>query len=116
MKVNNLQKAGIDYASGVERFGGMALLYEKYVVKFLSDETFHRLEVAMEKEDYNKAFEEAHTLKGETGNLSFVILYENICDLVEALRNQRDISLAKKTFIEVRDSYNILVKTIKEEF
>ena len=36
--------------------------------------------------DYRRAFEAAHGLKGDTGNLSLTPLYEAVCLLVEDLR------------------------------
>lgn len=78
--------AGGDYENVTERFGTETLV-RKFILKFLADATFEKLQCAMETGDYDEAFRAAHTLKGICQNLSLTRLFESSSRLTEALRN-----------------------------
>ena len=61
-------------------------MVQKFVLKFLNDESFDLLIQSMEAEDYGEAFRAAHTIKGVAQNLSFTALYQSASALSEALR------------------------------
>lgn len=107
--------AGIDYDSGLAHFAGKADLYEKFLLKFPADTTFADLEKAMADEDTKAAFIAAHTLKGVTGNLSLNGLYKDILPLVEALRGDGNMELAKTLYPPVKEEYDKEIRFLTEQ-
>jgi HPt (histidine-containing phosphotransfer) domain-containing protein len=107
--------AGIDYDSGLARFAGKADLYEKFLKKFPADTTFTDLEKAMADGDTRAAFIAAHTLKGVTGNLSLNGLYTGILPLVEALRGDGNMELAKTLYPPVKEEYDKEIRFLTEQ-
>lgn len=79
---------GIDIVSAKERFLGNLDLYEGFLEKFLNYDCYERLCFALENQDVQAAFHEAHSLKSICGNLSFVSLYQEVTELTEALRKK----------------------------
>ena len=90
MNREKLMAAGIDYASGLNRFGGSDRLYEKYLIKFFEDDIFDTLCAQMAQNDYANAARSAHALKGTAGNLSVESLFQTVSQLVELLRNESE--------------------------
>ena len=79
-------------------------LVQRFVGKFLSDQSFPLLEQSMKDRNYEEAFRAAHTLKGVTQNLSFTRLYQSSHEITEALRTQ-DYELAVQLFPKVEADY-----------
>lgn len=77
---------------------------EKFLYLFLSDDSYERLEAALQTGDDGEAFRAIHTLKGISQNLSFTLLYNSSAALTEALRGGRkgDIS---EPIRQVREDY-----------
>ena len=65
-------------------------LVEKFVRKFLDDQTYAELTAAMAARDHDVAFRAAHTLKGVAANLSFTRLRTSASALTELLRAPAD--------------------------
>lgn len=88
-------------------------LVERFVLRFLSDESFSTLEKAMSEENYEEAFRVAHCLKGTASNLGFTKLYEASDLLTEALRGgkkpQEDILMQ-----QVRDEYERTMEILRK--
>jgi len=61
-------------------------LVQKFVLKFLTDDSYGLLCRSLEAEDYEEAFRAVHTIKGMCQNLSFTKLQESSARLTEALR------------------------------
>ena len=78
---------GIDYGDAMDRFGDNAELYERLALKYLNDKHFVNMKAAMEVGDYDKAYAEAHALKGVAGNLSLTNLFTASSMLCESLRH-----------------------------
>ena len=76
-----------DYQEVLGRLYSDALV-QRFVGKFLSDQSFQLLEDALKAESYDEAFRAAHTLKGVTQNLSFTKLYQSSHEITEALRTK----------------------------
>ena len=104
--------AGIDYDQGVHRFMGNSDLYEKYVLKFLDDQTFPALITAMKEKDVEQAFAQAHTLKVVAGNLSFNEFLNKVIPVVEALRS-KNMELADQLFPAAEAEYKRLIDCLK---
>ncbi len=82
-----LAEYGIDYADAMDRFGDNASLYERLALKYLDDTHFVNMKAAIEVSDFDKAYSEAHSLKGVAGNLSLNDLYNAASEITEALRH-----------------------------
>ena len=81
-----LEDWGCDIEEGLTRLGGDEEFYETLLSGFLQENGMEELTKGLESCDYRRAFEAAHGLKGDTGNLSLTPLYEAVCSLVEDLR------------------------------
>ena len=92
-----------DYQEVLSRLYSEALV-QRFVGKFLSDQSFPLLERSLKDQNYEEAFRAAHTLKGVTQNLSFTKLYRSSHELTEALRAQ-DYGLASQLFSSVEADY-----------
>ncbi len=113
MDIQILEQAGIHYKEGVNRFMGKAEMYEKYMEKFLKDQTFLSFKEAMEEKDYPKAFREAHNLKGVAGNLSFHTLFEEVSQEVEFLRDGKDLPAAEENLQNLIEVYEMTMDAIR---
>ena len=67
-----------------------ARLIERFIVKFLDDDSYSKLCSAMQDGNREEAFRAAHTLKGVCGNLSIAKLYDAASALTELLRPETD--------------------------
>lgn len=113
MDLNNSDRLVLDYGDGLKRFSNMAALYHKHLKKFLDDTTYRQLAAAMEEQDYELAFRQAHTLKGVAGNLSLAGLYNQLIPFVEGLRNGADIEQAKALLPKVEAAYLLAIEKIR---
>lgn len=77
---------GGDYDEAIGRLRSEKLV-QKFVLKFLSDQSYDLLCASMEAKNYEEAFRAAHTIKGVCQNLSFTALGKCSSALSEALRN-----------------------------
>jgi len=86
---------------------------EKFIFRFLEDESFSQLEESIAGRNNEVAFRAAHTLKGICQNLSFTKLYNSSADLTEALR-VCDGQRAAGLLIRVSDDYHQTVNAVRE--
>ncbi|MCH5337874.1 MAG: Hpt domain-containing protein [Acetatifactor sp.] len=88
-------------------------LVEKFVLKFLADDSFALLEESMRAGNYSEAFRASHTLKGVGLNLGFTKLYEVSDELTEALRNGEKPE--NEALLErVKEEYQRTINAIQE--
>lgn len=85
LKKLNLQ--GSDIKGAVERFMGDEELYLECLNQFAKDENFVELRESLENNNYEQAFNNAHSLKGVAGNLGLTPLYAALSEIVESLRH-----------------------------
>lgn len=112
-----LKKHGIDIERGIKRFSGKRALYIKYLKEFIKDENMQEIKSCMEAEDYQLVQKKVHALKGIVGNLSIDVLYDNSCQMMEALK-QENIEKAKELFQQMSQIYIQvcdLISKIEEE-
>ena len=93
MHEQELKAAGIDYDAALERFVGNAMLYERFLKKFIDDKHAEDARKAYEKRDYADLLEQVHALKGVAGTLGMGALYETSAELVDVLRNGKQENL-----------------------
>ena len=102
---------GGDYAGVTGRLPTERMV-QKFVLKFLKDESFDLLVRSMAAEDYGEAFRAAHTIKGVCQNLSMDRLQSSSSRLCEALRNGYTPE-ADALAEEVAEDYRLTVAAIQ---
>jgi HPt (histidine-containing phosphotransfer) domain-containing protein len=113
MNKEKLKKAGIDVNDALQRFLGNEELFAKILKGFDGEGELQKLSACLKDKKYDEAFVIAHTLKGETGNLSMVDSYKKVCNLVEALRVKRYDNV-DTLFEDFSTSFSSTLKGIKE--
>ena len=115
IKKEQLAGAGIDVDGALERLMGSETLLERFLLKFLSDPNFEKLEQAVAAEDLEGAIHAAHTLKGVCGNLSMHVLYELLTRQVDAFRGG-EWAVAVGLMDEIRPAYVELAGVIRRVY
>ncbi|MCL2481117.1 MAG: hypothetical protein FWF38_05355 [Spirochaetaceae bacterium] len=82
----NLSKY-IDIDAALSRVRGNKAIYKKMLGLFLKNNSFADLENTISQQDYPKASEVAHGIKGLTGNLGMNILFEESSKLMVQMRS-----------------------------
>lgn len=108
-----LKQAGIDVDDALSRFMGNEGLLERFLGKFLNDQSYSKLCEAIESGDNEAALTASHTLKGVSGNLSMYILNDLLTRQVKAYRDG-DPELAKSLMPEITAAYDNAVAAIKD--
>lgn len=106
-----LYKAGVDVNDVLHRLGGDKELYDQLLQTFKNETHLEKLEKAMAEQDAKAAFDAAHALKGECGNMGFSNLYEVLSKLVEKLR-EGDMDGTDVLFDEVKLAYKAIIEAI----
>ena len=109
---DQLEAAGIDIESALERMMGSEALLERMMGKFLDDPQYPALRAALEAGDVERAVSAAHTLKGVCGNLSMTELYGLFTRQVDALR-AGDMPLARGIMAEIAPAYERVMAAIR---
>ena len=109
-----LTKAGVDVNEGLKRLDNDKDFYEELLEKFCNDSHYAELKKAMEAEDMENAFKEAHALKGMAGNLSCMRLYHVLVPFVEKLRS-RELEGAISIFPDVSEAYVAVLEAMGHE-
>ena len=93
-----LEQNGFDIKGAMKRFLNNEMLYKQCLDKFLTDQSYHNLKQALASNDCQKAFHEAHTMKGFVSNLGMMELYEAVSMVVEKLRaGDMDVTVQMQT-------------------
>lgn len=79
----------------------------KFVIRFLDDDSFDTLCQSLNNMDYNAAFNSAHNLKGLAQNLGFINLAKSAEKIGNALRSKN-----KNT----QESAHIIIKEVDTEY
>lgn len=85
-KIDDLKALGVNVDEALERFMGNGALYEKMLNKLTNAVRDVQVLPCFEEGDHTKALENAHALKGVTGNLSITPLYKGYTEIVDELR------------------------------
>ncbi|MEG1782935.1 MAG: Hpt domain-containing protein, partial [Oscillospiraceae bacterium] len=101
-----LREYGADVSGAMERFLNDEDLYKVCYDVLLQDEAFENLGEALKEQNYEVAFECAHTLKGVIGNMGLSPIYKVVCGIVEDLR-QKEVK-------GLNDSYKELMSQLEE--
>ena len=91
--MDRLWGQGAEIEGIMERFLGDEVFYVDCFKEFIQDQNFVELRKAIETQNYGRAYECAHALKGVAGNLGLIPLYCSASDIVYALRSKKYDSL-----------------------
>ena len=93
-------------------------LIEKFLKKFLNDDSYNSLSVYIKNRDYHEAFKAAHTLKGVSLNLSLSRLSASASEITEYLRDCDnkiiDETVLFRLFDSVSKDYRMTVEVIEK--
>ena len=87
IKADVLNKAGIDYSAGLERFMGDPELYEMVLAAFVRADVAERARAAYETNDRDTLLAVVHEAKGSSGNAGLTGVYAEASVLVALLRS-----------------------------
>ncbi len=62
-------------------------LVQRFILRFLDDQSFALFRASMEAKNYDEAFRAAHTIKGVCQNLGFTCLLKSSSAMSDALRH-----------------------------
>lgn len=104
---------GVDWDDLSARFMNNDDLIAKFMFKFLKDQSFSELTVAMEAGNVTDAFKAVHTLKGVSGNLGFKAMLEPVVNLTEITR-AGSMDGAQVQYELIKDKYETLIDILKK--
>lgn len=87
-------------------------LVQKFVLKFLNDDSFQLLNDSVAAGNYEEAFRAAHTIKGVCQNLSFERLQNSSALLTDALRGGNWNDQTAALLEAVRADYQVTADAI----
>lgn len=79
-----LEGAGVNVEETLRRFMNNEMLMIKFLRKFVDDENMNKLRTLIADKHYNEVLPVAHTLKGVSGNLGLIKLYEIFSRMCQA--------------------------------
>lgn len=110
--IEALSPYGIDYDDALDRFGGNAALYARLACKYLDDTHYVGLVAALDVDDLEEAYTQAHTLKGVAGNLSLRDLYLAAGHVSDALHLGQD-ARARTYMPQVKQAHERAIKGLE---
>lgn len=103
----SLMAAGMDVDGALERLLGNESLLDQLLDVFMSDQSFEKLERALDGGDVEGAAAAAHTLKGVAANLSMTRLQDVATRMLGDLRDG-DLAAAQALRGELGDAYRAI--------
>lgn len=103
---------GGNYDEVISRLRSEALV-RKFAIRFLDDDSYMKLQQALEAQNGDDAFLAAHTIKGVSQNLGFTRLFEASNALTEALRG-RQLPADPQLVQDLADVYQKTAAAIRE--
>ena len=89
--LEQLRAWGADVDDAMPRCLNNEAFYLRLVGKAVEEPAFDRLRETLEAGDLDKAFEQAHALKGVTGNLALTPIDKPVRGITELLRSRTDM-------------------------
>lgn len=108
-----LEGAGVNVEETLRRFMNNEMLMIKFLRKFVDDENMNKLRTLIAAKHYNEVLPVAYTLKGVSGNLGFVKLYEIFSRMCQDCRNDQYEDL-DELFGQAEANYSKAVEAIKK--
>ena len=91
MTVEQLTEYGANTKEGIRRCMNMPDFYLRMVGMIAKDDHLKKLRSSLDARDLDTAFEEAHALKGVTGNLSLTPIDRPVREITEHLRSRTEM-------------------------
>ena len=110
-----LEQGGVDVTGALERFMGSEALLERFLKRFLQEESLPALSAALDAGDTEAAIRAAHSLKGTSGNLSLTVLFERTTAQLAQLR-AGDLEGARQAMAGVTEAYSAVVEAIRAAY
>lgn len=109
--IEKLKNLGADIDDAMRRFQGNEGLYKRLLAKFPEQTVNLKSVEYFEKEDFETALENVHTLKGLAANLSLANLYEAYSEVVNLLRTERYIEAEQRymALLALEEKYNKVI-------
>lgn len=109
--IEKLKALGADIEDAMRRFQGNEALYKRLLAKFPEQMVNLKSSVYFEVENYEKALENIHTLKGLAANLSLINLYEAYSEVVDLLRCEKylEAELLYAKILTLEEKYNKVI-------
>lgn len=104
------EKIDIDIDGSLARFGNMESFYIKFLKKFIDDKSFENIKEALKEKNIEKLGEEAHTLKGVSGNLGLNNIYGYSVELMRASKEKNLVEIE-----EIVTKLEVELKIVIEE-
>ncbi len=101
----------IDVNDGLSRVRGNQSLYKRMLNLYVGSTEFQAFEDAMAQQDYHKAGEVAHAIKGMAGNLGLKRVFELSNDIMTQFR--QDV-ISQELVAEFRSAVSITLDGVKE--
>lgn len=114
MTIEMLAELGANVEEGVKRCAGNEAFYLKMISKALEAERYNSLSEKIREKDMDKAFEEAHALKGILANLSLEPILKPVNEMTEFLRSRTDMDYTD-LINEMRENRDIFVRAMGRE-
>lgn len=108
-----LEGAGVNVEETLRRFMNNEMLMIKFLRKFVDDENMNKLRTLIADKHYNEVLPVAHTLKGVSGNLGLIKLYEIFSRMCQDCRNDQYGDL-DGLFAQAEANYSKVVEAIKK--
>lgn len=112
MTKEELILAGADYNGGLTLCMDNEEFYFKMIRKGLANERFDSLKKNLDDNNLDAAFEDAHALKGITGNLHLTPLYKAVEALVEPLRKRDSETDYQALYNKMKEELEIFTKIV----
>ncbi|MEG1612921.1 MAG: Hpt domain-containing protein [Clostridia bacterium] len=112
LDLSKLRYSGVDVDGSMERFSGNSALYEKFLKKFVNDDTFLKMVEFMRVKNFEEAYKGAHSLKGVTGNLGLTDLY-NSCDAMCRAFKEGALEKIIECYGDAKKHYDMAIEIIK---
>lgn len=103
---------GGNYDEVIGRFRREQMV-EKFMLKFLDDQSYQLFEASMSQKNYEEALRAVHTLKGIAQNLSFTKLFETSFIITKALK-ENDVDVAVQMVPQLADDYKLIIDAVSE--
>jgi len=106
---------GLDIEDGLERLGGAAYVYAEILSDFCHTYAgFHQeMNALIDRSDFKAAADLSHSLKGASGNVSAMALFESVKALEQACRqkNGRDV---QSLLVSVQSAYETVCRSAEQ--
>lgn len=108
----------LDLDEALSRVRGKQTIFKRMLTLFLNSEEFSAFESALAAQDYDRAADVAHAIKGMTGNLSMNALFESSTELMQQLRSgppdQQLLETYREALVQTRQAVNEVMATMPD--